>query len=867
MTEKLTLEQKEKTKPHLKPESLEDREMMSVNPLGGDWFASNDFVKYDLDDVRGSALASVMESAGDLSEEGVIDVPNEWLIQLGDHLISQTGDVAGATKYFQSLGITVVGGLGAPGALHVHTAGGTAADQSFKLSSIAGITGFEPNQILVSAATNVQNAVNDPLANQLWNLNKVQAADAWNYLPANSPGTSEVIVAVIDTGVNINHPDLKDNIWVNTAELNGKVGVDNTGNGFKNDYYGWNFVDNNNNVLDDHGHGTHVAGTIAAVGDNAIGVVGVAPNAKILPLKALNSAGSGFASDVTKAINYSTALRLSGQNVVAINCSFIFSSSNTAMNTAIINAGNAGIVVVAGAGNNSYNLDVTKMYPASTEAPNVITVGATTSTDAWATYSNYGSAVDVAAPGSSIYSTTMNGGYGLMSGTSMATPHVSGMVALIAATNPNLTPEQIKAAIVQGTDKLPQLQGKVSSGGRVNAANTLALVAGNNTGGGTTTPAPSVTAPTTPTGLAAGTITTNSIAMSWTAVSGATSYKLEAQINGTWTTVYTGSNASYTHAGLTANTTYNYRVSATNTGGTSAASTAASAKTNAVTVAAPTTPTKLAAGSATASSLNVTWTAVSGATSYKLEAQIGGTWTTIYTGSNASFSHTGLTAGTSYSYRISAENAGGFSAVSATVTGKTSALPTAPTKLAAGSATANSLKLTWNAVSGATGYHLEAQINGNWQTVYTGTTASFTHTGLDANTTYNYRVSVTTSVGTSLVSSAVSAKTSNAAPVTPTGLTANATSTSQLNVSWNAVSNAASYTLQVQMPGSTTWTTVYTGSNANFTHSGLTANTQYNYRVSATNAAGSSAVSSTVSATTPSSTSKTFLKKFGKNFE
>ena len=123
-------------------ESLEDREMLSVNPLSGDWFHSNDFVKYDLSEVRGSALASLLENASDLSDGGVIDVPNEWLIQLNSDLANKVGNVEGATKYFQNLGITVVEGLGTPGALHVIVNGGTVDGQRLKLASIVGITGF-----------------------------------------------------------------------------------------------------------------------------------------------------------------------------------------------------------------------------------------------------------------------------------------------------------------------------------------------------------------------------------------------------------------------------------------------------------------------------------------------------------------------------------------------------------------------------------------------------------------------------------------------------------------------------------------------------------------------------------------------------
>ncbi len=852
-----------KTKTRLSPESLEAREMMTGNnPLEGDWFASNDFVKYDLSESRASALASVLEDAGDLSEGGVVDVPNEWLIQLSNNLANQTGDVAGATRYFQSMGITVVEGLGSVGALHVVVNGGTAADQRLKLSSIVGITGFEPNQMLVSAATKVQDVVNDASASALWNLNVGQVADAWNYVPENTAGTGEVIVAVLDSGVNINHADLKDNIWVNTKELKGTTGVDDDANGFKDDVYGWNFYDNNNNVLDNNGHGTHVAGTIAAAANNSIGVTGVAPNAKILPLKFLNSSGNGFSSDATRAVNYTTALKLAGNNIVAINCSFGSTTPSSTLATAIVNAGNAGIVVVAAAGNESYNLDVTRVYPATVVASNLITVGATTSSDSLAYYSNYGSYVDVAAPGSDIYSTTMGGGYGYMSGTSMAAPFVSGMVALVAATNPKLTPTQIKAAIVGGVDVLPQLAGKVSSSGRVNAANTLAAVSGNP---------PRVNIPTSPNGLTAGTWKANQIDISWNSAGYATSYTLEVQAVGsnTWTTIYTGSDTKFSHTGLKAEAQYTYRVSAANSAGTSAASTTVTA-----TVSATTTSTRVDASTFVvtpdASSFVIAWEAIPGATSYMIQRSLdsGKTWSYLESTNTASQTFKGASDSSDYYYRMAAviggvtqeysdpvlaRSAGGVKLRGELPTSEVAtpiAAPVTPGGLAATTQSSSQINVAWNAVSGATSYKLEVQTAGSntWTTVYTGSATSFANTGLAASTQYTYRVSAVNSGGTSAVSSTIAATTKAAAPSTPTGLSSNTATASTIGLTWNSVTGATSYVLEIQISGK--WTTIYTGSSTSFTSTGLSNNTSYSYRISAVNAIGTSEVSSTFSTKT-----------------
>ncbi len=838
-----------KTKVQLKPESLESREMLSVNPLDGDWFQSNDFVKFDLSESRASAMASVLEEAGGLSEGGILDVPNEWLIQLSNDLISRVGNVEGATRHFQSLGITVVEGLGSPGSLHVVIGGGTAADQRLKLSSIVGITGFEPNQMLVSAATNVQDAVNDPKADQLWNLNIARVPDAWNYVPAGSPGTTEVIVAVLDTGVNINHPDLKDNIWVNTAELNGKADTDNDGNGFKNDVYGWNFYSNNNNVLDDNGHGTHVAGTIAAVGDNAIGIVGVAPNAKILPLKFLNASGNGFSSDATRAINYTTALKLAGNNIVAINCSFGSTGAFPTLTTAILNAGSAGIVVVAAAGNESSNLDVTKVYPASVDASNVITVGATTNTDAWASYSNYGSAVDVAAPGSNIYS-TVGSSYGLKSGTSMATPFVSGMVALVAATNPNLTPEQIKAAIVAGVDQLPHLANKVSSGGRVNAANTLALVAGN----------PSGVILSLPSGVTATTVGASSLNLSWNADNSATGYILERSANGSdgWEVVYQGAQTSFTDTGLPNGTAQYYRVTATATIDgqeiQSRASKVFSAKTNigSAQAFAPTT-----VGS---TSVALAWIKAVGSTATYIEYADSpeGPWTTINCTSAVTKTISGLTANTDYYFRTYSTSSTETSATSQTY--KIHTAPATPTGLKADSKTNDSITMTWTASEGATSSQLQMALtsSGPWTTIYTGAETNYTITGLDSLTSYYFRVACSSGQASpsfdietlSANTGTATVKTNADAPLSPENLTATTATTTAITLTWTTSLNATSYTLEYATSEDGPWTTAYTGSALTRTVSSLTADTNYFFRISASNVTGFSSVSETISART-----------------
>ena len=244
------------------------------------------------------------------------------------------------------------------------------------------------------------------------------------------------------------------------------------------DVHGYNFVSNNGNPMDDNGHGTHVSGTIAAVGNNSLGVAGVNWSASIMALKFMDSTGSGYLSDAIRAINYATMERTQyGVNVRVINASWGGGGFSSAMQTAIQAANDAGIMFVAAAGNSGTNNDVTAQYPANYTPPNVISVAASDQNDQLASFSCYGAAtVDLAAPGVSIYSTVPNNRYAYYSGTSMATPMVSGVVALAWAYKPNATVADIRNAILQGVDKISSLSGKVASGGRLDAYNTLKLL-------------------------------------------------------------------------------------------------------------------------------------------------------------------------------------------------------------------------------------------------------------------------------------------------------------------------------------------------------------------------------------------------------
>lgn len=297
----------------------------------------------------------------------------------------------------------------------------------------------------------------------------IDSAGAWDV----HTGSGSMVVAVIDTGVDYLHPDLGANTWVNPGEIAGD-GIDNDGNGYVDDFHGYDFVNRDGDPMDDQGHGTHVAGTIGAVGNNGVGVTGINWNVQIMALKFLGADGSGTSSDAIEAINYAVAngARLS-------NNSWGGDPPSQAMYDAIALAREAGHVFVAAAGNGDWlgigiDNDATPFYPSGYELDNIVSVAATDHNDHLATFSNYGATtVDLAAPGVNILSTTRGGGYGLNSGTSMAAPHVAGVLALVWDAHPDWTYDQVIAQVLNTVDPLPNLQGLVATGGRLNAAAAL----------------------------------------------------------------------------------------------------------------------------------------------------------------------------------------------------------------------------------------------------------------------------------------------------------------------------------------------------------------------------------------------------------
>ncbi|HWQ65587.1 MAG TPA: S8 family serine peptidase [Methanospirillum sp.] len=345
---------------------------------------------------------------------------------------------------------------------------------------------YAPLQIMAAKTPN------DPQFTTLWGLQNtgqapfsgkagsdIKAVDAWG----TTTGSSSVLIAVVDTGVEYTHPDLAANIWRNSGEIPGN-GIDDDQNGYIDDVNGWNFYSKNNNPMDDNGHGTHCAGTLAAVGNNNIGVTGVCWTARIMPLKFMNSAGSGYVSDAISAILYANRM---GAHVISN--SWGGTQYTQALKDAI---DTSSAVVVCAAGNSGQNTDSAPQYPSAYTSQNIISVAAIDYNDNLASFSNFGvSSVDIGAPGVTIMSTYKGGQYQYLSGTSMATPYVSGVAGLIKAASPGLTNSQIKSRILGGVDSLSSLNGKVLTGGRLNALKAL--------GGSSPTPTPTQSPTKTPT--------------------------------------------------------------------------------------------------------------------------------------------------------------------------------------------------------------------------------------------------------------------------------------------------------------------------------------------------------------------------------
>lgn len=428
------------------------------------------------------ALASLFISHH-ISAKTYPAVPGEYVVTFKQNVRS-----FGARKLSAMLNATSVQPITkASGAYLVRRSPVETAEYSMQsLKSNALVEIVEPNYIytLVGAATALPN---DPNLKDLWGMVNtgqatkgddggravqgvagvdIDAQKAWMI----ETGSRDFKIAVVDTGVGYNIEDLKENIWNNDAEINGKPGVDDDNNGCVDDFHGCNFTQDTatGDPLDDHGHGSHVSGTIGASGDNGIQIVGVAWKATIVGVKFLDSQGSGTLANAIRAIDYATKV-----GVRIMSNSWGGGGFSQTLMDSISRAKDAGILFVAAAGNEGNDNDSTPSYPASYQVDNIISVAAIDAAGNLADFSCYGAkTVHVAAPGVNIMSITPTG-LQTWSGTSMATPHVTGIAALLMSQHPEQTYTEIKNRILAGARPLAALRGKVATGGLANAYYSL----------------------------------------------------------------------------------------------------------------------------------------------------------------------------------------------------------------------------------------------------------------------------------------------------------------------------------------------------------------------------------------------------------
>jgi subtilisin family serine protease len=432
----------------------------------------------------------------------------------------------------------------------------------------------EPNFIV-----NVVNEPDDPMFSQLWGLNNtgqvvnggapgtpgadIHATLAWDL----STGSSANVVAIVDTGIEYTHPDLVPNIWsaptAFSVTIGGQTITCNAGT------HGFNAIERTCDPMDGHNHGTHVAGTIGAAGNNGIGVSGINWTTSMMALKFLDSSGGGTISDAIDAIEFAIQAKAAfagtgGANIRVLSNSWSGGGFSQALLDEINAANDSDMLFVAAAGNNGTSNDSFPKYPSGYNAPNVIAVAATTNTDGLASFSNYGAhTVHLGAPGVTILSTIRNGDYGFYSGTSMATPHVSGAAALVLSQCPSST-TTLKDVLVGSVQPVTALASRTISGGRLDVNSAIRSC---------------VAPPPAPQGLTAQNGDTI-VKLTWSYSVGATSYRVKrgTTSGGPYTDVASGIKAAqFTDTGLTNGTTYYYVVSAANIRGESGDSNEASA--------------------------------------------------------------------------------------------------------------------------------------------------------------------------------------------------------------------------------------------------------------------------------------------------
>ena len=817
-------------------ESLEVRTVPTASAIAPQWF-------------KNATLPAITPAVANLQR-------SQWIVELKPAQTATLRTVDDAAKFLKVPGprIDVIMGLGEQGVFLVRGFGNPAAIKNTieRLPSVASIS---TNNVVRATEWS-----NDPESSKLWGLNNqgqvingvAGTPDADIDLPealAHATIQTQVVVGIVDTGIDYNHPDLRDNMWKNPGEIAGN-NRDDDGNGFIDDVYGFNFVNNTGNPMDDDEHGTHVAGTIAASLNNSQGVAGIASGAaKLMAIKFLDANGSGTYANAIRALNYATMMSSRGVNLKVLNNSWGGYGTVPALEDAVNATNAAGMLFVASAGNESNDNDGEfKAIPASYAASNIISVAATNNLDELASFSNYGATtVDLAAPGVGILSTTPGNRYQSFNGTSMAAPHVAGALALAWACHPDKTSTEIQDALFGSVDALDSLDGAVATGGRLNVNNLLTALED-----------PILLAPLAPANLVVTDAGTDFIVLEWTDSSdNEESFSIEISADGgeTWDLIGILELDTTTAriAGLESGSTYQFKVYASNSVGDSDSSNIAEAATLPLPEV-PAGPSDLTVDGIGSQFVDLSWFDESdNEDSFLIEISRNGgnTWESVMSldADSTEARVGGLASATSYQFRVVAQNQVGRSEASNIVNARTTGgIPQAPGNVRPDNVWSSKVDVAWDDRSNnESGFRILVSSNGGSNWIEAGVTEAnatrFRVEGLDPEKTYVFGVRA---INGNEASAIVRSRSVLTAPPAPTEVRPDNVWARTIDLAWNQVSRTeSSFRVYSSINGGASWALVGTA-DANATRfriTNLTPATTYQFVVRAAGSEGLSELS------------------------
>ncbi len=817
-------------------ESLEVRTVPTASAIAPQWF-------------KNATLPAITPAVANLQR-------SQWIVELKPAQTATLRNVDDAAKFIRVPGtrVDVIMGLGEQGVFLVRGFGNPAAIKN-SIQRLPAVASISTNNVVRASTWS-----NDPESSKLWGLNNqgqvingvAGTPDADIDLPealAHATVQTQVVVGIVDTGIDYNHPDLRDNMWKNPGEIAGN-NRDDDGNGFIDDVYGFNFVNNTGNPMDDDEHGTHVAGTIAASLNNSQGVAGIASGAaKLMAIKFLDANGSGTYANAIRALNYATMMSSRGVNLKVLNNSWGGYGTVPALEDAVNATNAAGILFVASAGNESNDNDGEfKAIPASYASSNIISVAATNNLDELASFSNYGATtVDLAAPGVGILSTTPGNRYQSFNGTSMAAPHVAGALALAWACHPDKTSTEIQDALFGSVDALDSLDGAVATGGRLNVNNLLTALEDSI-----------LLAPLAPANLVVTDAGTDFIVLEWTDSSdNEESFSIEISADGgeTWDLIGILELDTTTAriAGLESGSTYQFRVYASNSVGDSDFSNIAEAATLPLPEV-PAGPSDLTVDGIGSQFVDLSWFDESdNEDSFLIEISRNGgnTWESVMSldADSTEARVGGLASATSYQFRVVAQNLVGRSEASNIVNARTTGgIPQAPGNVRPDNVWSSKVDVAWDDRSNnESGFRILVSSNGGSNWIEAGVTEAnatrFRVEGLDPEKTYFFGVRA---INGNEASAIVRSRSVLTAPPAPTEVRPDNVWARTIDLAWNQVSRTeSSFRVYSSINGGASWALVGTA-DANATRfriTNLTPATTYQFVVRAAGSEGLSELS------------------------